>query len=66
MAICWECETETAHPVEKPLPGLSRPGRLLLLCQACYQRHYLPLMVELGSQSTRAEALPAAARRSDG
>jgi hypothetical protein len=66
MAMCWECEAETDHPVMQSFPSGSRSESMLVLCQSCYRNHYLLLAAELAVESVRTGATRAAGRESTG
>lgn len=64
MVVCWECETETDHPVLTSLPVSSRRASELPLCLSCYQKHVLPLTADLAGEPARTGATRGAGRES--
>ena len=55
MARCWECESTVERTVEVTLSSLGHNAGTIRLCEACYQRYYLPLLEQFGAETTASD-----------
>ena len=56
MRVCWECDTETSHTIEVALSSMIGSDQMFPFCADCYERHCMPLVVDLALAFARSRA----------